>query len=173
MSEARTPSLPPLSLAGRRILVTGAARGLGLAFTEYLAQAGAQIAMVDVLGRELDQQATRLRAAGLRVDAFLADLRDPDSCLRCVHDAVRALGGLDGLVNNASITHSGGRLAEELDVALWDSVMEVNVRGAWLMTTACLPALRASGRAASSIWRPTRRCGARPSCWPTWPARAR
>lgn len=146
MSETNTHRLPALSLDGRRILVTGAARGLGLAFTEYLAQAGAQIAMVDVLGRELDQQATRLRNAGLRVDAFLADLRDPDSCLRCAHDAVRALGGLDGLVNNASITHSGGRLAEELDVALWDSVMEVNVRGTWLMTTACLPALRASGQ---------------------------
>lgn len=75
MSEANIHRLPALSLDGRRILVTGAARGLGLAFTEYLAQAGAQIAMVDVLGRELDQQVTRLRNAGLRVDAFLGSAR--------------------------------------------------------------------------------------------------
>ena len=146
MPDATQPSHPPLSLAGRRVLVTGAARGLGLAFTEALAQAGAHVAMADVLATELDAQASRLRAAGLRVDPVQIDLRDPDACLRGAHEAVRMLGGLDGLVNNASITHSGGRLAEELDVPMWDSVMEVNVRGTWLMTTACLPALRASGR---------------------------
>lgn len=137
---------PVLSLAGRRILVTGAARGLGLAFAEHLSMAGAHVAMADVLAPALHAQASRLRAAGLRVDPYVVDLRDADSCLRGAHDAVRTMGGLDGLVNNASVTDSGGRSAEALDVAMWDHVMEVNVRGTWLMTTACLPALRVSGR---------------------------
>ncbi len=51
---------------------------------------------------------------------------------------------LDGLVNNAAITNSGGRTLEELDVETWDRVMAVNVRGTWLMTRACLPLLRKS-----------------------------
>ena len=58
------------------------------------------------------------------------------------------LGGLDGLVNNASITNSGGKGCEDLSIDTWDQVMQVNVRGTWLMTTACLPALRASGHGA-------------------------
>ncbi|MGV2866833.1 SDR family oxidoreductase [Achromobacter sp. AGC39] len=146
MSKLDSPLVDPRLLAGRRILVTGAARGLGLAFSEALAEAGAQVAMADILGTELNDQADRLRAAGLRAEPFVLDLRDANSCKRCAQDAVHVMGGLDGLVNNASITDSGGRSAEELDVATWDKVMEVNVRGTWLITTACLPALRTSGR---------------------------
>ena len=78
--------------------------------------------------------------------ALPLDLADPDSILRCVESAVGLLGGLDGLVNNASITNSGGKSCEELEIAMWDRVMQVNVRGTWLMTRACLPALRESGR---------------------------
>jgi NAD(P)-dependent dehydrogenase (short-subunit alcohol dehydrogenase family) len=63
----------------------------------------------------------------------------------CAAAAADALGGLDGLVNNGAITNSGGRTAEELDVATWDRVMDVNVRGTWLMTIAALPHLRRSG----------------------------
>ena len=61
---------------------------------------------------------------------------------------MQALCGLDGLVNNAAITNSGGRDASSIDIETWDRVMNVNVRGTWLMTTACLPALKASGRGA-------------------------
>lgn len=66
----------------------------------------------------------------------------------CAAGAVEALGGLDGLVNNAAITDSGGKTSDELDIETWDRVMNVNVRGTWLMTRACRPALRASGRGA-------------------------
>ena len=59
---------------------------------------------------------------------------------------MRLLGGLDGLVNNGAITNSGGRSLHELETEVWDRVMNVNVRGTWLMTRACAPALKASGR---------------------------
>ncbi|KND58045.1 3-oxoacyl-[acyl-carrier protein] reductase [Candidatus Paraburkholderia schumanniana] len=52
------------------------------------------------------------------------------------------------LINNAAITNSGGKSAEELTPATWDAVMNVNVRGAWLMSVACLPHLKESGRGA-------------------------
>jgi NAD(P)-dependent dehydrogenase (short-subunit alcohol dehydrogenase family) len=62
-----------------------------------------------------------------------------------MQQAVDWLGGLDGLVNNAAITNSGGKFMGELDVATWDRVMAVNVRGPWLATVAAQPHLKASG----------------------------
>jgi NAD(P)-dependent dehydrogenase (short-subunit alcohol dehydrogenase family) len=63
-----------------------------------------------------------------------------------VAQAVKQLGGLDALINNAAITNSGGKFAGELSVDTWDAVMNVNVRGTWLMSAAVLPHLRDSGR---------------------------
>src|SRR3990167_2434318 len=133
-------------LQDRRVLITGAARGLGFAFAEAAARAGARVVIADILAERVEQSARELRAQGLEVHALPLDLAGPDSILRCVESAVGLLGGLDGLVNNASITNSGGKSCEELEIAMWDRVMQVNVRGTWLMTRACLPALRESGR---------------------------
>ncbi|WP_444437493.1 SDR family oxidoreductase [Pseudomonas sp. A6] len=135
-------------LQGRRVLITGGAGGLGLAFAEAAARAGARVAIADVRGDEVQAAAANLREQGLPVDGLALDLREPHSITACVEAAVERLGGLDGLVNNAAVTNSGGKPGEALDIATWDLVMQVNVRGAWLMTNACLPALRASGRGA-------------------------
>ena len=144
MATASTATL----LAGRRILVTGAARGLGLAFVRALAEAGAVVAMADILQAQLQQSVTTLKQEGLAVEGFMLDLADPASIKACAAAAVQWMGGLDGLVNNAAITNSGGKSSEQLEIDMWDQVMAVNVRGTWLMTNACLPALRQSGRAA-------------------------
>ncbi|MDF3841474.1 SDR family oxidoreductase [Pseudomonas citronellolis] len=135
-------------LQGRRVLITGGAGGLGLAFAEAAARAGARVAIADVRVDEVQAAAANLREQGLPVDGLALDLREPHSITACVEAAVERLGGLDGLVNNAAVTNSGGKPGEALDIATWDLVMQVNVRGAWLMTNACLPALRASGRGA-------------------------
>ncbi|MCY1417557.1 Pyridoxal 4-dehydrogenase [compost metagenome] len=135
-------------LAGRRVLVTGGARGLGLAFAEAAARAGARVVIADILEERVVQSAGELAAQGLDVSGLPLDLADPASIERCVAAAVDALGGLDGLVNNASITNSGGKSCEELEIEMFDRVLQVNVRGTWLMTRACLPALRQSGRGA-------------------------
>lgn len=135
-------------LAGHKVLVTGAARGLGLAFAAAIAEAGARVALADILQDALADSVANLRQQGLDVNGFALDMADPVSIDTCARAATGWLGGLDGLVNNAAITNSGGRASGQLDIALWDKVMDVNVRGTWLMTNACLPALRASGRGA-------------------------
>lgn len=133
-------------LQGRRILVTGAARGLGYEFAVALAQSGAQVVMADILAELLETAVQGLQDKGLPVSGVAVDLADPESIKRCAAQTVQILGGLDGLVNNAAITNSGGKTAMQLDPKVWDQVMTVNVRGTWLMTTACHEALKASGR---------------------------
>jgi NAD(P)-dependent dehydrogenase (short-subunit alcohol dehydrogenase family) len=128
-------------LHDRRILITGAARGLGLAFAEHALAAGARVALADVL-----EDAGRAAAARLGATFVPLDLAAPASIDAGVERAAAALGGLDGLVNNGAITSSGGRTLEALDVDTWDRVMTVNVRGTWLATRAALPHLRSSGR---------------------------
>ncbi len=127
-----------MSLNGRHILVTGAARGLGAVLARHLADAGARLTLADILEDEGLALAEELLAS-----FHPLDLRDPES--------VNALGAsltdpLHGLVNNGAIaTGIGGVPFEDIDVETWDRVMEVNVRGTWLMTRAAAPALRASG----------------------------
>ncbi|MEX5685765.1 SDR family oxidoreductase [Pseudomonas silesiensis] len=135
-------------LEGRRVLVTGGARGLGYAFAQAIGRAGAQVVIADILAERVQQSAAELVAEGLSVYGVTLDLAQPDSIEACIAETSRLLGGLDGLVNNASITNSGGKTCEELSLDTWDQVMQVNVRGTWLMTKACLPALRASGHGA-------------------------
>jgi len=140
--------VPSDLLRGRRVLVTGAARGLGLAFVQTIASAGARVVMADVLADLAASQAQALRAQGHDVQALALDLCDPASIDTCTQDTLRLLGGLDGLVNNAAITNSGGKDPHELHIDMWDHVMAVNVRGTWLMSRACHAALAASGRGA-------------------------
>ncbi len=128
-------------LRDRRILITGAARGLGRAFAEHAIAAGARVAVADIL-----EDAGRTAAREIGAVFVPLDLASPASIQACVARASEALGGLDGLVNNGAITSSGGKTLDELDVDVWDRVMSVNVRGTWLATRAALPHLRASGQ---------------------------
>jgi len=70
------------------------------------------------------------------------DLRDPKSVSNCAEQTIKSLGGLDGLVNCGAIaTGIGGLTMSEIDIDVWDKVMEVNVRGTWLMSKAVIPYL--------------------------------
>ena len=128
------------------MLVTGGARGLGLEFARAIAEHGGRVVIADVLYEQAEQAAAALREGALDVQALALDLADPGSVTRCAEAAVALLGGLDGLVNNGAITNSGGRSMQALETEVWDRVMNVNVRGTWLMTRACTQALKACGR---------------------------
>jgi NAD(P)-dependent dehydrogenase (short-subunit alcohol dehydrogenase family) len=131
-----------IRLQGRRVLVTGAARGLGAAFARALVDAGARVVLSDVLHERGQALARELGAQAHYVDM---DLSDAASIRTGVEQAAAAMGGLDGLINNAAITNSGGRTMDQLDADMWDRVMDVNVRGTWQATVAATPHLAASG----------------------------
>jgi NAD(P)-dependent dehydrogenase (short-subunit alcohol dehydrogenase family) len=129
-------------LAGRVVLVTGVARGLGRAIALECARAGARLVLAD--NDAEGGQATAALCPGARFVAV--DLADPASVAALGADIAGHEGVLHGLCNNAAIaTNVGGMGFEEIELALWDRVMAVNVRGTWLMTRAVAPLLRASG----------------------------
>ncbi len=132
-------------LAQRIIVVTGAARGLGRAFAEAAAAAGARLVLAD-REVELGQATARtIAATGAEVDFLSVDLGDPASIAVFGAAVAERHGRVDGLVNNAAIaTGIGGKTFEEIDIETWDRVMTVNVRGTWLMVKAMAPLLRRS-----------------------------
>jgi len=133
-------------LANKRILITGGARGLGHAFAQSVAAAGARVVIADILQERGEQSAAEFKAQGLQVDFVQVDLADPESIKRCAEQANQLMGGLDGLVNNAAIaTGIGGKTLDEIEISTWDKVMTVNVRGTWLMTQAAAPFLKQKG----------------------------
>ncbi|HVV95236.1 MAG TPA: SDR family oxidoreductase [Hyphomicrobiales bacterium] len=124
-------------LAGRTIVVTGAARGVGRAIAEACHRHGARLILGDILVERGRETAAALAAAGASVRFAPLDLADPDSVDAFARAIAANEGAIHGLVNNAAIaTDVGGAGFEDIDIALWDRVMRVNIRGTWLVTRA-------------------------------------
>lgn len=131
-------------LAGRRVLVTGASRGLGLAFAEACARAGA--ASLALFARDparLATAAATLRPLAPRVEIFDADLRDIDRVKERVVEAERTLGGIDILINNGGIGVRGSLL--ELDLHAFSRLFDINVVAATATAQAVVPGMLARG----------------------------
>jgi len=128
-------------LTGKRIVVTGAARGLGWSFAAAISEAGGRVVMCDILADELADSAANLREQGAQVETQVIDLAEPAS-ISAAFTAIAEGGAIDGLVNNAALaTGVGGKTMMEYDIDLWDRVMQVNVRGTWLVSQAAVPLL--------------------------------
>jgi SDR family mycofactocin-dependent oxidoreductase len=138
-------------LAGRVALVTGAAHGQGRAAALALARAGAHLAALDVarplaypgygLGttEELESLARECQREGVTCLTFAADVRDDAAVSAAVAQAVARLGRLDVLFNNAGICAYG--LAHELTEEAWDAMLDINLKGAWLVARRVIPHL--------------------------------
>lgn len=129
---------------GKFALVTGAAHRVGRALALGLARAGADVA-VHYHGSESEARATTdaIKALGRHAVALRADLADGDACGALVAAAAQRLGGLDILVNSASLFESAP--FEEITAEAWDRVQAVNVRAPFLLTRAAAPLLRERG----------------------------
>jgi NAD(P)-dependent dehydrogenase (short-subunit alcohol dehydrogenase family) len=138
------PAAQP-ELAGRSVLVTGAASGLGAAIARVLASAGMRVVVGDLQEARSGEVADAIRADGGDALGVPLDVRDAASAEAAVVAAVDRFGGLDVLVNNAGTDVT--RPFDEMTPDEFDRVIDVNLRGPAVMTRAALPALRRSAGA--------------------------
>lgn len=117
-------------------LVTGAARGIGLATSKLLMADGFRVAMVDRDGDALAKAAAGLNSAM----PLIHDVSDPDQVNDMMRETEAAFGGLNALVNNAGVADFG--VIEETDFARWRRVMETNLDGVFLVSQAATPMLK-------------------------------
>ena len=132
--------------AGKRIVVTGAGRGLGYAFAERLAREGASVIVAEI-DRALGVEAERkLKAAGFQARFVETDIASEVSVGAMAKEVARDCEGIDGLVANAGWANNvGGKPYDEIAVDVWDRMMAINVRGTWLTVRAVGPLMRRGG----------------------------
>ncbi|HTI84931.1 MAG TPA: SDR family oxidoreductase, partial [Acetobacteraceae bacterium] len=131
-----------LRMQGRRVLVTGAASGIGLAVARLFVAEGAAVAMLDRNASSVAAAANELGASATHV---VADVANETHVNTAVDTAIAAMGGLDGVVNCAGIDLL--RPFEDMTAADWRSIMSVDLDGPFFVCRAALPALRAAGSA--------------------------
>ncbi len=128
------------SLEGLRVLVTGAAGGMGRSHCERLADEGASVIALDVVQAksELEETAQAVRERGGVAVTGVADIRDFEDLAAVVADCVAELGGLDVVVANAGVYDTPGP-SWTVDPAVWNRSLDVNLTGAWHTVKACVP----------------------------------
>jgi NAD(P)-dependent dehydrogenase (short-subunit alcohol dehydrogenase family) len=134
-----------LRLDGKRALVTGASSGFGAHFAQLLASAGAEVVLAARRTDKLQSLADSLRAQGAKVSAVALDVSSKDS----VHACFEQTGACDIVINNAGVTVTRALLDQTEDD--WDSVMDTNLKGGWLVATEAARRLRDAGRGGSFV----------------------
>jgi citronellol/citronellal dehydrogenase len=139
-------------LSGRTVFMSGGSRGIGLAIAEKLATHGANVALLaktdqphPKLEGTIHTAADSIEAAGGQALPIVGDVRDADAVDAAVAQAVERFGGIDIVVNNASAINIAP--IGDLEVKRFDLMMQINVRGTFVLTRACLPHLRESDHA--------------------------
>ncbi len=142
-------------LDGKRVLVTGAAQGMGRSIAVMAAERGAEsVTVTDVQAGAADETADLVRAAGAKAAVVIADLTKGDEIRALIEASVTFAGGLDTLINNAGIIDSAlmdGASFDTIDERVWDLVFDVNVKAVWLASQAAAEHLRASDRGPSIV----------------------
>lgn len=142
MALAKTPSF---RLDGRRALVTGAGRGIGLAAATALADAGAAVTLISRTESEIAAAADAIREAGGKADTLVLDITDTPA----VEAAIATAGLFDILINNAG-TNRPKTMARTTE-ADYDAIMDLNVRAAYFVSRAVTNGLIAAGKPGSVI----------------------
>jgi NAD(P)-dependent dehydrogenase (short-subunit alcohol dehydrogenase family) len=134
-----------LRLDGKRALVTGASSGFGAHFAQLLASAGAEVVLAARRTDKLQSLADSLRAQGAKVSAVALDVSSKDSVYACFEQT----GACDIVINNAGVTVTRALLDQTEDD--WDSVIDTNLKGGWLVATEAARRLRDAGRGGSFV----------------------
>ena len=137
-------------LEGKTMFISGGSRGVGLAIALRAAEDGANVALIaktdephPKLPGTIHTAAEDIREAGGQALPIVGDIRDAESVEEAVERVVEEFGGIDVVVNNASAINLSG--TQELEVKGYDLMQEINARGTFVITRACLPHLKKSG----------------------------
>lgn len=136
-------------LSGKTALVTGGSRGLGLQMAQALGEAGARIMVSARKPDELEHAVQHLQALGIDARWVAADCAQPDDIERLVSETTQRMGDIDILINNAGA--SWGAPAEHHPLEAWDKVMNLNIRGYFLLSQATAKASMIERRSGSII----------------------
>ena len=133
-------------LAGRTAIVTGGAKGIGRHYSFALAGEGARVMIADIAdGADVAREISARHGAN-SVTSMIADVSDESSVKRLVSATMERFGKIEVLVNNAALfAPLQETKCTEIDVELWDKVMAVNLRGAFLMMKHVVPHMQAQG----------------------------
>jgi len=129
-----------IHLDGKNALVTGAGRGLGRAFAHTLADAGANVAIVDIILENAEKVCAEIRAKGRQSVAIHADISKFEDIGRMVEETVAALGRLDICVNNAGVALPV-KPAQEIEAHEWDWLININLKGTFFCAQAAARAM--------------------------------
>ncbi|MFN3610503.1 SDR family oxidoreductase [Tepidimonas sp.] len=119
-------------LSGRTALVTGGSRGLGLQLAQALGEAGAKVMLTARKADELEEATAQLQSQGIDARWIAADCAREDDIHRLAAETLQRLGDIDILVNNAGA--AWGAPAEEHPLEAWDKVMNLNIRGYFILS---------------------------------------
>lgn len=131
-------------LNGRVAIITGSSKGIGESIARGLAESGASVVVSSRNQEAIDKVAEAFRADGLDAHAIACHVGDQQQCETLVAQTVKKYGRIDILVNNAAINPYYGAL-EGSDSAVFDKIMEVNVKAPWLLSNLVLPHMKESG----------------------------
>lgn len=137
------------NLRGKRAIITGGARGIGFACASALAMEGADIVLVDIHPKELDEAVKKLKVYGVGVDSFVCDVSSLES-VEMLSRYLKALGGIDIFMHSAAVTIR--KLLLEMSVEEWDWVINTNLRGAFLLGRKMGALLKEQGRGGKMIY---------------------
>ena len=122
-----------VNLSSKRIVVSGAASGIGRATAQRVARDGGSVALVDRDGPKLQSAADEISAGGGRCRSWQADVRQEDQVEQALRSAAAWMGGIDVLLHLAGILEGPHVPIADFDQDVWDRVLEVNLRGTFLM----------------------------------------
>ncbi len=134
-----------MRLENKVALVTGGGSGIGRATAELFAKEGARVVVADLDETTVSESAEQIKAAGGEATAIVGDVSISQDADRMVRVAVESYGRLDILVNSAGITHRGLLKAGASPEQAWDKVMEVNLKGTYLVSWFAVPEMERSG----------------------------
>jgi len=134
-------------LADKTLFISGASRGIGLAIALRAARDGANVALIAKTGEPHPKlegtvytAAEQIEAAGGRALPIVGDIRDEQQVVAAVAQAVERFGGIDVCINNASAINLSG--TEALEMKRYDLMQDINTRGTFVVTKACIPHLK-------------------------------